>query len=316
MRLQLTAAVLGLAVIAGPVAGQGQGAGRLNPMISLHQQGLPVFGIGHPGITAGGGRGAAEGQAPPPQPVLADVARQTMEFKLGDFIFTSGASERFIEYLHALHHAGASAASYPFIAKVGIYHRNTDQVRQRIQAQLDAGHVGIMLEQVESAAEVSQGIAAARFSSQGGTRPDGNVGLAASYWGLTEAQYREKADVWPLNQNGELIVWAIIESVEGVEKAREIAATPGLGVLWAGWGTLNGVYNQDQEARQAAADKILAACKEFNVPCGFPASNSAEIERRIAEGWDVFVMQSFNDAGRDAVVAGRRLSSRSMDGGR
>ena len=68
-----------------------------------------------------------------------------------------------------------------------------------------------------------QGIAAMRFKSKGGTRPD-DVGGAPAYWGMSEREYREKADVWPANPNGELTSWAIVESKEGLSKVREIAA--------------------------------------------------------------------------------------------
>jgi 4-hydroxy-2-oxoheptanedioate aldolase len=138
---------------------------------------------------------------------------------------------------------------------------------------------------------------------------------------MSEAEYRDKADVWPINPNGELIVWAIVESKVGVEKVREIAATPGLGVLWAGAGTLGGVYSttnpdgtrgaRDEAGFNAAVASILAACKEFRVPCGYPASNPADVERLMAQGWSVFVMQSRNENGFAAIETGRRLSGRS-----
>ena len=51
---------------------------------------------------------------------------------------------------------------------------------------------------VESADEVEQGLAAMRFKAKGGTRPD-EVGVAPKYWGMSEKDYRDKADVWPLN---------------------------------------------------------------------------------------------------------------------
>jgi 4-hydroxy-2-oxoheptanedioate aldolase len=138
---------------------------------------------------------------------------------------------------------------------------------------------------------------------------------------MTVDQYKQKADVWPLNPQGELIVWAIVESRAGLDKVREIAATPGLGVLWAGAGTLGGVFTprnpdgspagpRDEAGYQAALASVLAACKEFRVPCGFPASNPADIERLMAQGWSVFVMQSRNDNGFAAIEAGRRLSNR------
>ena len=94
---------------------------------------------------------------------------------------------------------------------------------------------------VESADEVKQGLAAMRFKSKGGTRPD-EVGSAPKYWGLSEKDYREKADLWPLNPNGELTNWTIVESKAGLAKVREIAAVKGISVLFPGAGTLRGVF--------------------------------------------------------------------------
>jgi 4-hydroxy-2-oxoheptanedioate aldolase len=331
MRLRISVGLVGLAMLGSPALGQAQGApGRLNPMIALHEQGKPVFGISHPAINAGrggggGGRGAAAGTPaaaptpPPAPPVLADVARETAAYKLGDYMYTSGASERFFEYMRELRAQGASMKTHPFMSKVPRFAADPQRATAAIHNQLNAGQVGIMMVEVSSADELRQGIAAMRFVSKGGTRPETNLAQAAAYWGLTEEQYKQKADVWPLNPNGELIVWAIIESPEGLANLREIAAVPGLGVLWAGAGTLGGVFSttnaqgqrvRDQAGFDAAVASILSACREFRVACGYPASNPTDIERLMAQGWNTFVMQSWGDAGREAVLAGRRLSQR------
>jgi 4-hydroxy-2-oxoheptanedioate aldolase len=251
---------------------------------------------------------------------LAAAARETLGYKLGDFQYASGSNETFLRYVDELIKAGGTARTHAFIAKTSILNAQRDQAIQRIHAQLDAGHVGIMMERVESAQEIRDGIAAMRFTSKGGLRPETGLERAAAYWGMTVDQYKEKADVWPLNPNGELIVWAIVESRAGLDKVREIAATPGLGVLWAGAGTLGGVFTpqnadgsrgqRDEAGYQAALASVLAACKEFRVACGFPASNPADVERLMAEGWSVFVMQSRNENGFAAIEAGRRISGR------
>jgi 4-hydroxy-2-oxoheptanedioate aldolase len=161
------------------------------------------------------------------------------------------------------------------------------------------------MEQVESAQEVRDVIKAMRFASAGGTRPDTGLAAAAAYWGLSVDQYKKKADIWPLNKNGELFISVIIESKEGVAKAREIAAEPGVGQIFAGWGTMGGVYRDDPAGRAAAAATILAACKEYKVPCGFPTNNPAEMEQRLGEGWMVHILQRRDSAAFAAVETGR-----------
>ncbi len=116
-----------------------------------------------------------------------------------------------------------------------------------IGKQLNLGVSGVMLVTVETAAEARAGIAAMRFKSQGGTRSD-DVGQAPAVWGMSEAEYRQKADLWPLNPNGELINWTIVESKKGLENLKEIAAVPGVGVLWPGAGTLRGVFSTTDAA--------------------------------------------------------------------
>jgi 2-keto-3-deoxy-L-rhamnonate aldolase RhmA len=322
--LALSVLVLSVAV---PEA---QGQRRLNPMIALHEKGLPVFGVTHPAITAGGGRGrgaAAETPAtPPPMPSLTDAARDTMAYRFSDFEYNSYSpanADRFMGYMAAMLAAGGSMSTHAYISKIPIVHTNPEAATARIAEQLNAGHAGVMMQQVESADEVRTTLAAMRFKSKGGTRPDEGIGLAAAYWKLTDAQYREKADPWPLNKNGELVLWAIVESKKGIENVREIAAVPGLTVLVIGAGTLGGVFSstgadgqrvRDQAGFDAGVNAILAACKEFKVPCSYPANNPDEIEKLMSRGFSVFTMQRRDQAAFDAVAAGRRLSRRPMPG--
>jgi len=188
---------------------------------------------------------------------------------------------------------------------------------QNISQQLNLGVSTVVFVGVESADEVKTGLAAMRFKSKGGTRPDA-VGSAPAYWGMDEKQYREKADVWPLNPNGELTNWTIVESKEGLAHVREIAAVKGIGVLWPGAGTLRGVFSTtnaagervlDQAGWENAIQTVLSACKEFHVPCGFPATPN-DIELRLKQGFSVFVM-NWGDAGFKAIELGRAASGRS-----
>ena len=91
----------------------------------------------------------------------------------------------------------------------------------------------------------------------------------------------------------------------------------GIGVLWPGAGTLRGVFSTtdasgkrvlDEAAWEASIQQVLAACKEFNVPCGFPA-NANDIEMRMKQGFSVFVM-NWGDAGFKTVDMGRKISGR------
>ena len=96
-----------------------------------------------------------------------------------------------------------------------------------------------------------------------------------------------------------------------------IAAVPGITVLWPGAGTLRGIFSTtdaegrrvlDEAAWEGAIQKVLSACKEFDVPCGFPA-NANDIQMRMEQGFSVFVM-GWGESGFATVEMGRELAGR------
>ena len=305
-----------VAALALPAVTSAQSSGRLNPVIALQEKNLPTFGISHPVIMrGGGGRGGPPGGAamtPPPMPeiVLSDAAKETVNFTRADFLFTHGTSDTFRRYMEEITKAGGSMHTHPFTAKIGIWHADPAKANAAIISQLNAGHVNVNAEEVSSAQEVRDVVKAMRFVSKGGTRPDTGLAAAAAYWGLSVDQYKQKADVWPINKQGELYLVAIIESKEGIANAREIAAEPGVGQIYVGYGTLGGVFRGDPAAREAASATILAACKEFKKPCGFPTNTPAEMEQRMKEGWSSFIMQRRDSLGMAAIETGRKMSGR------
>jgi 4-hydroxy-2-oxoheptanedioate aldolase len=315
--LSLLGAV-GLALASSTSDTAAQTADRLNPMIALHEAGQPVFGLYAPANR--GGRG---GVPAGPQKTPLELAHETVAFESSDYVFTGsmeGSVDRglpdWAAYVGALQHAGANARTHPLVVKTPKISDDPAAAIDNISRQLNSGASGVMFVAVESAEEVRQGLAAMRFRSNGGTRPDA-VGDAPAYWGVSEAEYRRRADLWPLNPDGELINWTIVESHEGLANVREIAAVEGIGVLWPGAGTLRGLFSTvgpdgervlDEEAWEAAIQKVLAACKEFDVPCGYPA-NAGDIETRMEQGFSVFVM-GWGEGGFETIDIGRRVSKR------
>ena len=123
--------------------------------------------------------------------------------------------------------------------------------------------------------------------------------------------------MWPLNARGELVNFTIVETEVGLAKIREIAAVKGIGVLLPGAGTLRGVFTKpdangqrvfDEKAWEDAIQQVLAACKEFNVACGYPA-RSTDVEMRMKQGFSVFVV-SWGDDGFKTVETGRKAGGR------
>ena len=293
-----------------------------NPMIALHEREAPVFGLYVPRATPPRARDA--GPVDPSEIKSVDeLAQETMGYTMGDYVFHSAmeggvdeALPEFQEFVRAMQSHGANAETHPFVVKMEKISEDPNAA-EHVHQQLAAGVSGIMFVHVESAEELRTGLDAMRFTSDGGTRPEDALGMAPEYWGMTADEYREKADLWPLDPEGELVSWVIIESLEGLENIREIAATPGIGVLWPGAGTLRGVFSTtqpdgsrvlDEAAWEEAIQTVLDACNEFDLMCGFPASPD-NIEARMAQGFDVFVM-NWGDSGFQTVEMGRAAAGR------
>jgi 2-keto-3-deoxy-L-rhamnonate aldolase RhmA len=301
---------------------------RMNPVIELLEQKKPVFGVYWPGNPQGR-RGAPPPIDVPPKPA-SELAREALAYPAADFLFNGsmeGGVDRAIgavgDFIKATRDAGALTTTpflrfpHPLIVKTPKIAPDTTQAVANISRELNLGVSGVMFVEVESADEVRAGLNAMRFKAHGGTRPD-EVGMAPAYWGMSEQDYRRKADLWPLSPEGELLNWTIVESKQGLAHVREIAAVKGIGVLWPGAGTLRGVFTTtnaagervfDQAGWEQAIQTVLSACKEFNVPCGFPATPN-DIELRMKQGFSVFVM-NWGDAGFKAVELGRAASGRS-----
>ena len=72
-----------------------------------------------------------------------------------------------------------------------------------------------------------------------GVRGDGPT-AAVRYWGLTQQEYYTRADVWPLNPKGEILVILMIEDTVGITNLPDILKkVPGIGVVLIGEGDLS-----------------------------------------------------------------------------
>jgi 4-hydroxy-2-oxoheptanedioate aldolase len=142
---------------------------------------------------------------------------------------------------------------------------------------LARGVHGILLCQAESPDAVKEFVRACRFPHHtagtdtlgGGTRGRGSEPTAAPIWGLTQEEYFTRAEPWPLNPKGELLLGVKIESPAGVTHAGEILAVPGLGFAELGPGDLGLAlgYTTLQRrpyppAMEDARKKVFAGCRK------------------------------------------------------
>jgi 4-hydroxy-2-oxoheptanedioate aldolase len=129
-----------------------------------------------------------------------------------------------------------------------------------IQKAVDIGVVGIFVPLVDSAEEIADAVRFAKFPPQGERSLGG--GQYRALWGN---DYREIA-------NDNIMVVAMIESPLGVERAREIAAVPGVDGLFAAstdLGSFSGL-RQGMPAYEALVDEVVATAEEFDLWLGGP----------------------------------------------
>lgn len=188
-----------------------------------------------------------------------------------------------------------------------------------IQQVLAAGVHGILLCHARTPGAVRAFVEAVRYPFQKpvaglgeGLRGNGSQGYASQIWGLSAAEYLKKADVWPLNPDGEILLGLKIEDRHALEKAEETTRVPG--IAFAEWGPgdmgfsfgLLDAHDPPYPPQMAQARaRVLAATKAAGI-FFLDGVNVDNVEQRLAEG----VM--IGSGRQDAAEKGRRISQRAM----
>lgn len=162
---------------------------------------------------------------------------------------------------------------------------------------LDLGVYGVVWPHVSTVEEARNAVASCRYPrpksapyfEPAGQRGDGPAS-AARYWGLTPEEYYSRADVWPLNPKGEIIVVIMCEEAKAIKNLpRMLKDVAGIGAVLIGEGDLSqdlGYPRQyDHPTVVSAIGEILAICKEHNVPCGHPHVDSRNVEAILSQGF-------------------------------
>jgi 2-keto-3-deoxy-L-rhamnonate aldolase RhmA len=162
---------------------------------------------------------------------------------------------------------------------------------------LDIGSLGVIFPFVNTREAAERAVKACHYPPAG-IRGYGPT-LAATRWGFTSADYTKFAD-------SQVMVIVIVEQKEALDNVEEIAAVPGIDVLFFGANDMSyalGVGGRlDHPLVEEAGARILAAASKHGVPVGYPASAPAEIQKRIAQGYRFF--QTANELG--LISAGAR----------
>jgi 4-hydroxy-2-oxoheptanedioate aldolase len=162
---------------------------------------------------------------------------------------------------------------------------------------LDLGAYGIIWPHISDEKQAYNAVAACRYPRLSdkprfepqGIRGDGPT-AAARYWGLGQQEYYAKADVWPLDPNGEIFCVLMIEDTQGIKNLDSILKNvPGISAILIGEGDLSqelGVPRQyDHPTLREHMAQVVATCKANNVAVGHPHVDANNVERVLAEGY-------------------------------
>jgi 4-hydroxy-2-oxoheptanedioate aldolase len=275
MKSLKTALMLAVVAAAVPFAGvpmkaQAPKPKHINRVIELLEQDQPVYYTGsHNGTEGTFEQGKADAQT------YADYLSYDMEHAPYDI---KGLSE----YMKGLAAGGPTKSGHRTPAViVNVPVSGTDELSVRANAWmfsqvLATGIHGILLTHADTPGAVRAFIEAVRLPihKQGLDKdlPEGRRGVhgaptAAAIWGVSQDEYLQKADAWPLNPNGELIFGLKLEDKYALANAEQNLKIPGIG--FAEWGPgdmalslgILGGNAQRNPQMQAARSRVLAACK-------------------------------------------------------
>ena len=169
-----------------------------------------------------------------------------------------------------------------------------------IKQVLDLGVFGLVVPHIDTAEDALAAVRAVRFPQTREApdfQPEGLRGIGygwpARYWGMTGSEYARRADVWPLDRNGELLLWIMIETRAAVQNCRAIASTPGVSGLFIGPSDL--AFSMGLPLGHAEVEKamqtVLQIAKEAGVPCG-TLTSGAEVTARLEQGFQFLAVGS------------------------
>ena len=203
-----------------------------------------------------------------------------------------------LQYLLNRQQIVASATLAPAVTPMVRIPPNGAEMNQWIAKQvLDQGVYGIVWPHISTVEEARNAVASCRYARPAGApryEPAGQRGdapaNAARYWGISQQAYYERADVWPLDPKGEILVAIMCEDVVGLKNLPKILKeVPGIGAVIIGEGDLSqnlGFPRQYKHSAVAGAiGEILAICKEHKVACGHPHVEADNVDEVVAQGF-------------------------------
>src|SRR5437660_2369898 len=210
---------------------------RINKAIELLEQGQPIYYTGsHEGTSGSYDQGVKDAQT------FADYISYDMEHAPYDV-------KGLADYMQGLVAGGPTKSGHRTPAViVNVPVNGIDEAAVRANAWmfsqvLATGVHGVLLTHADTPGAVRALIEAVRLPihKQGvdhgvseGRRGAHGTPTAAQIWGVSNEEYEQKADAWPLNPNGELLLGVKVEDKYALDNAEQSLKVPGIG--FAEWG--------------------------------------------------------------------------------
>lgn len=307
------------AMVLAVVAGLGQeeapaasaGPVRINKAIDLLERDQPVY------YTTSRG-GYEEGKA------LASTWADYINYELEHGAFDMNALRAFMQGLvdggptKSGHRTPAVIVTLPAL---GLDEASVRANHWMIQQVLAAGAHGVLLCHARTPGAVRAFVEATRypFHDQGvgaalgeGLRGSGSQGFAARIWGLSGEEYLRRADPWPLNPQGEILLGLKIEDRHALEEAEKSTAVPGIGFAEWGPGDMGFSYGITRrepgplpDVLRDARSRVFSATRRAGIAF-LNAVTVDDVEAMIDEGVRI------GSANEEAAAKGRRHTGRKM----
>ena len=258
---------------------------HLNPVIAKLEAGETVYGLSTQDLSLSYARQVARS---PADFVYVDMEHSAMDFAaLRTFLLAMGDKETVVRKGNA----------QPDVALFARFAPRPEDSEWVVKQALDLGLYGVLFNSVDTPEQAARAVSMMRYPQLRDSRypsPKGvrgwSPGNAAWAWGVGTDEYARRADVWPLNPDGDLLAVMMIESRGGLQNVDAIARTPGVGALFVGaGGDLSrslGVLSGSPELEEAFG-QIVAACRINNVACAISANTGEDVARRVREGWQI-----------------------------
>jgi 4-hydroxy-2-oxoheptanedioate aldolase len=305
-----------LAVCVATLLADGPKPKHINRALELLAEGQPIYYTGsHSGTNGNYEQGVKDAQT------YADYISYDMEHAPFDV-------KGLADYMRGLVAGGPTKSGHRTPAViVNVPVNGTDEATVRANAWmfsqvLATGVHGVLLTHADTPGAVRAFVEAIRLpihkQGVGNGLSEGRRGVhgaptAAKIWGVSEQEYLDKADAWPLNPNGELLLGLKLEDKYALANAEENLKVPG--IAFAEWGPgdmalslgVRGAGNvaETDPRMLAARAKVFAACKANKI-FFLNTMNPKNVIDMIKEGVMV------GPASPEAAEIGRKYTKRQM----